>query len=49
LQDHENFRFNHVESDQYIKVIIEGTIGDGEQGDIAIDDLQVTRSACGKQ
>ena len=47
-QDYQDLRFNHVEEDQYIKVVIEATVGDGELGDIAIDNVMLTFAECGK-
>ena len=34
-------------SQRYIKVVIEGTIGNGYNGDIAIDDILLTDYSCG--
>ena len=35
-----------VKSERYIKVVIEGTIGNGYKSDIAIDDILLTKDAC---
>ena len=31
-----------------VKVLIAATVGSGDRGDIAIDDVAITRRACGK-
>ena len=36
-------------NERFMKLGIEGTVGDGIRGDIAIDDIVITNQECGKK